>query len=63
MLLRRTSCVDLVVQVEVGTTGLEVEVELVVAELVGIMDLDFLVLSSAGTMKDQLGVVVLELAG
>jgi hypothetical protein len=63
VLLRKTSCVDLVVQVEVGTTRLEVEVELVVPDPVGIMDLDFVVLSSAGTVKDQLEVIVPELAG
>jgi hypothetical protein len=64
VLLRRTSCVDLVVLLEVGRLELEVEVEVeFVPEPVGIMDSDFVVLNSAGTVKDQLEVVVPELAG
>jgi len=63
VLLRRTSCVDLVVLLGVGRLGLEVEVELVVPEPVGRIDSGFVVLGSAGTMRVQFGVVVPELVG
>jgi len=65
VLLRRTSCVDLVVLLGVGRLGLEVEVEveLVVPEPVGRIDSGFVVLGSAGAMRVQLGVVVPELVG
>jgi hypothetical protein len=63
VLLRRTSCVDLVVLLGVGRLGLEVEVEVVVPEPVGRLDSGSVVLGSAGTMRVQFGVVLPELAG